>query len=280
MPLYSAHKGGIIQVEIPLIGFGTWLLSGRECENAVRLALEAGYRHIDTAFHYENHNEIAKAIKGYDREKLFITSKLAIGLGQIDDQSVQKSVERALDTALKELQTDYLDLFLIHYPDRDRPIEEILEAMHALVSKGKLRSPGVSNYTQHHLQDAYDRGVKVPFNQVEFHPYLYQKELLEFSLKNGTRLIAYRPFGKGQLLEDEPLFASIGKGHNKTAGQVVLRWIIQKNIPVIPKASSEDHIRENLALFDFELSNKEMAQIDGLNKNFRYCAREWNEFNY
>lgn len=280
MSLYFAAIGGIIQVQIPILGFGTWLLSGKECENAVQLALDVGYQHIDTAFHYENHKEVGKAIKGHDREKIFITSKLSIGLGQIDDDHIEKSVEVALDTALKELDTDYLDLFLIHYPDRSRPLEDILEAMHKQVSTGKLRAPGVSNYTQHHLQDAYDRGIKVPFNQVEFHPYLYQRQLLDFANKHGTQLIAYRPFGKGELIGQEPLFAEIGEKYKKTEGQVILRWIIEKGVPVIPKAASEKHIKENFAVFDFSLSKKENEQIDALNKNLRYCAREWNEFDY
>ncbi|NGX27145.1 MAG: putative oxidoreductase [Chlamydiae bacterium] len=243
-------------------------------------ALEIGYRHFDTAFAYENHKEIAKGIKGFDRKSLFITTKLAIGLGQIDDRKIEKSVEAACDLALKELNLEYLDLLLIHYPDRNRPLEQILEAMHALVDKGKIRYPGVSNYTKHHLQDAYDAGLSVPFNQVEFHPYFYQKDLLEFARKNGTELIAFRSFGKGELIHKEPLFAEIAKAHGKTPAQVVLRWVMQKKIPVIPKASSKKHLLENFSLFDFVLTPSEEEKIDMLNKNFRYCESDWNEFDY
>lgn len=267
-------------MEIPLLGFGTYLLKGKECEKAVSIALEVGYRHFDTALAYENHKDIAKAIKGVDRNELFLTSKLWLTSSNIDDQNVEESVEKELDLVLSELKVDYLDLFLIHWPDRNRPLEAILKAMHKQVEKGKLRFPGVSNYTQHHLQDAYDQGLKVPFNQVEFHPYLYQKQLLDFALQHGTRLIAFRPFGKGKLPSAEPLFAEIGKVHNKTASQVILRWIVQKDIPVIPKATSEKHIRENFTIFDFNLSTEEMEQIDALNKNFRYCDNDWNEFDY
>ncbi|NGX59739.1 MAG: putative oxidoreductase [Chlamydiae bacterium] len=268
------------QEKIPLIGLGTYLLTGKTCTKIVEEALEIGYRHIDTAFAYQNHKEIAKAIKGFDREKLFITSKLAVGLEQINDQNIEKSVEAACDLALKELQIEYLDLLLIHWPDRTRPLEQILAAMHTLVHKEKIRFPGVSNFTKHHLQDAYDAGVAVPFNQVEFHPYLYQKELLDFGREHGTELIAYRPFGKGLLMDQDHLFAEIGKVHGKTPAQVILRWIIQKKVPVIPKASSTKHLLENFALFDFSLSSSEEAKLDAINKNCRFCETDWNEFDY
>ncbi len=267
-------------MKIPLIGFGTWQLHGEECRRAVQLALDTGYRHIDTAYHYENQREVAKAIKGFPREELFLTTKLAIGLTQIDDQNIEESVAAALDEALRELETDYLDLLLIHYPDRSRPLEDILAAMHKQVEMGKLRYPGVSNYTKHHLQDAYDKKISVPFNQVEFHPYLYQKDLWEFAEKHGTQLIAHRPFGKGMLLREEPLFEEIGKKHGVLPAQVVLRWIVQKGIPVIPKASSKKHMEENISIFHFSLTEEEMKQIDSLNKNFRYCQVDWSEFDY
>lgn len=189
-------------------------------------------------------------------------------------------MEKALDLALQELRVDYIDLLLIHWPIRERPLEAIFAAMQKLTEKDKLRFAGVSNYTKHHLQDAYDAGLSVPFNQVEFHPYLYQKDLLEFAASHGTRLIAYRPFGKGRLMEEEPLFEKIAKNHRKTPAQVILRWCIQKDVPVIPKASSREHLRENLDLFDFALSAEEEASIDQIDKFIRYCESDWNEFDY
>lgn len=264
-------------MEIPLIGLGTYSLREKECTEIVKMALDIGYRHIDTAFAYENHKAIAKGIKNFNREKLFLTTKLWM---RQEVSNVEKAVEELCDQALNELNCEYLDLLLIHWPDRALPMEAILEAMFQLVDKGKIRSPGVSNYTIHHLQDAYDAGLKVPYNQVEFHPYLYQKELLEFSKLHGTQLIAYRPFGKGKLLQEEPLFKEIGEHHNKTSAQVILRWILQKNIPIIPKASSQTHLIENFNLFDFELTSEEEAQMDQLNKNYRFCTGDWNEFNY
>lgn len=265
-------------MDIPLIGLGTWNLRGKECQQIAKMALEVGYQHIDTAFSYENHKEIGKAIKGFPREKLFLTTKFLLSL--LDEKKIEKSLETICDLALKELKTEYVDLLLIHWPDRNYPLEAILSGMHALAQKEKIRFPGVSNYTQHHLQDAYNAGLVVPFNQVEFHPYLYQKELLSFCRLQGTQLIAYRPFGKGKLLVDEPLFAKIGAEHKKTPAQVVLRWIIQKKIPVVPKASSLAHLEENLHIFDFSLTPEEEGQIDKLHKNLRYCMTEWAEFDY
>lgn len=256
---------------MPLIGLGTYKLTGSECRKVVEMALDIGYRHIDTAISYENHSEIGKGIKGFERGELFITSKFFL------DQA--GSVDEICNRVLKELKTDYLDLMLIHWPDLSKPMDKILEDLKKVVETGKIRSYGVSNFTQHHLQDMYDAGLKIPYNQVEFHPYLYQKQLLEFCLKNGTQLVSYRPLGKGELVK-EFVFAEIGDKYGKTPAQVILRWVIQQGIPVIPKASGEKHLRENFSIFDFELTEAEMLKINGLNRNLRYCKTEGNEFDY
>jgi len=248
---------------MPLIGMGTWELSGKACTASVEEALLIGYRHIDTAFSYENHREVGKALKRVNREEIFLTTKFT--------PDIKGSVEEVCDLALKELDTDYLDALLIHWPYRDCSLEKILEALFTLVEKDKLRFPGVSNYTIHHMQDAFDAGLSIPVNQVEFHPYLYQKELLEFANRHGTKLVAYRPFGKGKLLKEESLFGEIGEKYGKTAGQVVLRWITQKGIPVIPKASSEKHLKENFESLDFDLGPEDIKKIDELGKKVRYC---------
>lgn len=260
-----------MQGKMPLIGLGTYQLLGKECIKSVQLALDIGYRHIDTAFSYANHQEIGKAIKGFNREELFITSKFGL--------DTDLSVEAACDLALKELKTEYLDLMLIHWPDRSLPLEEIYASLTKVAETGKVRSAGVSNFTEHHLHDLFDRGLKVPYNQVELHPYLTQKKLVDFCVKNGTQLISYRPFGKGALLK-EPLFAEIGKKYGKTGAQVILRWIVQQGIPVIPKAASEKHLRENFEIFDFQLTEDEMVKLDQLNRDQRYCDPDWDEFNY
>jgi len=264
-----------MQGEIPLIGMGTYQLLGKECRSAVQSALKIGYRHLDTALAYDNHKEIGKAIEGFEREELFITSKFFLN----HLSAKQGAVEALCDQVLKELKVDYLDLMLIHWPDRSCPLNEIFAELWKMVEKGKVRSPGVSNFNEHHLQDLYDAGLKVPYNQIELHPYLTQKKFLEFCHANGTKVIAYRPFGKGELTK-EPLLMEIGKRHDKNAAQVVLRWLMQQNIPAIPKATSEQHLKENFNVFDFSLDEEEMAAIDGLNRDFRYCNTDWADFDY
>jgi diketogulonate reductase-like aldo/keto reductase len=264
-------------VKLPLIGLGTWNLRGHECTEAVKRALEIGYRHIDTAMGYENQEAIKKAIKGFERRQLFITSKFELEM--IDLKKIPASVEEVCNLALKQLGTEYVDLFLIHSPDRKTPMTEVFKAMELLVKKGKIKKAGVSNFTIHHLENLLNDGHKPMANQVEFHPYLYQKELWEYCKTEGIQLIAYRPFGKGAILKDLVL-KKIGAAHDKSPGQVVLRWFFQKEIPVIPKAASEKHLGENFNILDFELSHAEIHSIEALHQNKRFCDWDDSEFDY
>lgn len=253
---------------IPIIGLGTWQLKDEICTRAVKMALAMGYRHIDTAHYYENHKAIAKGLVGFPREELFLTSKIAPD--QIDDKNAAKSVEKACDLALKELKVDYLDLWLIHWYEESKPMLEIVAAMEKQLERGKVRSIGVSNYSIEQIQKALDAGLKISANQVEFHPFLYQKELWDYCRSRQIQLVSYRSLGKGALLQ-EPLFHEIGKKYSKTAAQVILRWLVQKEIPVIPKASTEQHLKENLQIFDFTLTPQEMESIDMLDRGLRFC---------
>jgi 2,5-diketo-D-gluconate reductase B len=264
-------------VHLPLLGLGTWLLKGKECTDAVHSALEMGYKLIDTAHAYENHTEIAKALKGFKREGFFLTSKF--WLDQVDDAHVSTSIEKACKQALKELHVDYLDLYLMHWPDRKRPLEKMVSAMLELQKKGWVRAIGVSNFTIHHLQDLLDAGLQVQVNQVEFHPYLYQKELWDFCKKHQIVLQSYRPLGKGTLVEEEP-FVKLAKKHHRTPAQIILAWLMQKKIPVITKSSSKKHLQENLEAQNLSLTPEEMKILDHLNKNQRFCTTEWSEFDY
>ena len=266
-------------MELPLVGLGTWNLRGEECTRVVRLALEMGYQHIDTAHIYENHQAIRKALKGFSRNKVFITSKIALE-EQVDPKRIEQSVHHACDRALKELGTDYLDLYLIHAPNRSFPLHEIYAAMQQLLDLGKVKRLGVSNYTIHHLEDLRREGFVPSANQVEFHPYLNQQELLAYCRAHAIRLISFRSFGKGMLLNEELLFDQIGDKYKKTGAQVILRWLIQQDIPVIPKASSEKHLRQNLEIFDFFLTETEMSQLDHLHRNKRYCRSDNPEYSY
>lgn len=258
------------ELTIPPIGLGTLRLCGEDCISMIKKALELGYRHIDTAPVYHNHQDIRQGIENFDRQKLVITSKYLPEQGDL---------ESACDTALKELGLDYLDLYLIHWPDRSQPMAEILRNMQKLKTQGKIRDFGVSNYTIHHLEDMLKLGISIPYNQVEFHPYLYQKKLLEFCLTHHIQLIAYRPLGKGDMLDD-PLFQQVGDKYSKTAAQVILRWILQKNIPTIVKTNSKKHLEENLEIFDFVLTEEDMLLLDGLNRNKRFCVTRWADFDY
>jgi 2,5-diketo-D-gluconate reductase B len=260
-------------MSIPLIGLGTYRLNGAECTHVVKEALEIGYRHIDTAISYENHREIGKAIKGFAREDLYLTSKFMLDL--LDNTNVEDLAQRILD----ELQIDYLDQLLIHWPDRNRPLGAVLEEMNQLVIKGQVRAIGVSNFTIHHLQDALEYKIPFSVNQVEFHPYLYQKELLQFCRNHAIQLVAYRPLGKGEVAKD-PLIVMLGEKYGKTGGQIVLRWITQKRVPAIPKASSKKHLKENFNIFDFFLDEEDIQAIDRLNRNQRFCMTDAAEFNY
>lgn len=272
--MYNAQN-----MKLPLIGLGTWDLRGPACTKAVRQALEMGYHHIDTAHVYENHAAIKEGWKGFDRTKIYITSKIAVDR-QVDVSKPEDTVQKACEMALQELGTDYLDLYLIHWPYREFPLDRIFRAMERLVAQGKIRKAGVSNYTIHHLEDLRQAGHTPFANQVEFHPYLNQKELLKYCQSHHVELIAYRPLGKGKLLQEEPLFDSIGQKYQKTGAQVILRWFLQQNIPVVVKSSSEKHLRENLAILDFSLSHAEMAQIANLDQNKRYCKPDHAEFRY
>ncbi len=263
--------------KIPLIGLGTWELKGKACTQVVQDALEIGYRHIDTAHVYENHKDIRSAIEGWDRSSLFLVSKLS--MDQVDKDHVEKSVEKAIDLALHELGTDYLDLYLIHWPDRAYPHTQIFQTILKAVEKGKIHRAGVSNFTIRHLQDLLHDGCKIDANQVEFHPYLYQKALWDFCKSHSIELVSYRSLGKGKLIH-EPIFKEIGEKYGKTSAQVILRWLVQKQIPVIPKASSKKHLQENFEIFDFYLSDQEMSKLDSLNQNKRFAMADEPEFNY
>ncbi len=264
-------------MDIPILGLGTYDLRNKECTKIVQEALKVGYRHIDTAQVYGNHKAIGKGLQGFERSELFVTSKFL--LEQINPKKAETSVQKACNRALKELGLEYLDLYLIHWPDRTFPISEVLKTMEALVSAGKVRHIGVSNFTVHHLKDLHRDGCRPEANQVEFHPYLYQKPLLEYCRRHKIQLIAYRPFGKGKLLKDA-LLKELGDQHQRSPAQIILRWLVQHKIPTIPKASSIEHLKENFAIFDFALSHAEMQKLDSLHRNLRFCKPDDSAFDY
>lgn len=260
--------------DMPLLGFGTYRLQGKACTRAVILALEVGYTHIDTAAMYGNHDAIAAALKqtGVDRSALFITSKV------FNDELRHDAVLAACDCALQELQADYLDLYLIHWPSRDVPIAETMRALAKLQQDGKVRNVGISNFNIRLTEEAIRASeVPVAVNQVEYHPYLNQEKLLAFCKEHNVALTAYCPLARGRAAKDKVL-RRIGRTDGKSAAQVALRWLLQKGIITIPKSGTPERIRENFEVFDFTLTDEEMKQIDTIGRSERLIDPGWAEF--
>ncbi len=263
------------KTNIPILGFGTWQLTGNICFLAVGAALKIGYRHLDTAWRYDNHTEIGKAIKqsGLKREQLFITSKLWL------PDLVNYKVTDQLQKSLAQLQINYLDLYLIHWPDRNLSMERILLEMKKLKTKGLIRAIGVSNFTIHHLQDALKTGVEIVDNQVEFHPSLNQKKLKDFCDQHQIALTAYSPIAQGQDLK-LPLIKKLASKYGKSESQIILNWLISKGMAAIPRASNPIHIADNYRTTEWQLSTKDITLIDKLNTNNRIINPPFSDFDY
>jgi diketogulonate reductase-like aldo/keto reductase len=252
---------------IPQLGFGVWQIGPAQTSDAVLAALEANYRHIDTASAYGNEESVGAAIRtsGIPRERIFVTTKLW--------NSDHGNPERALDTSLRKLKMDYVDLYLIHFPVRQR--RQSWRALEMLRAKGKTRSIGVSNFTIGHLTELLADSETVPaVNQVEFHPYLYQQELLAFCQSKGIAVEAYSPLTHGERLKDPKLVAVAKKYSSskpKSTAQILIRWALQHGLVVIPKSSDRRRVVENADVFDFEISRDDMRLLDSFNENLRTC---------
>ena len=247
--------------KVPALGLGTWRLSGEECRRVVERALALGYRHIDTAQMYRNEDEVGKGMQssGVNREEVFLTTKV-----WPSDFSYKRIIETTRES-LKRLRTDRVDLLLMHWPSQGVPLEETLSAMRELQEEGSVRHIGVSNFPPSMVEDA-TRHAEIFCNQVEYHPYQAQDDLLEQAKEMDYLLTAYRPLSKGTILNDETL-QEIAEARGKTPTQVALRWLIQQEkVAAIPKATSEDHLKSNLDVFNFELSEEEMERIFGLSR--------------
>ena len=252
-------------IDIPQFGLGVYLTkSGQECVNAVTWALEAGYRHIDTAKIYGNEKEVGEAVRnsGIERDELFIKTKLW------NDDHGYESALKAFDKILKTLNTDYIDMYLIHWPVKGKR-KESWKALEKIYESGYCKSIGVSNYMIIHLEELFTYANVIPvINQVEFSPYNYQKDLLDFCNKNKIILEAYSPLTRMKK-HDDPNVLSIAKKHNKTVAQVLIRWAIEKEIVVIPKSSHKERIIENANVFDFSIDESDMKILNNLDEGFR-----------
>lgn len=252
-------------VEMPIFGLGVFRSEeGNEVENAVRIAIENGYKSIDTAAIYMNERGVGKAIKGsgITRNELFLTSKVWNA-----DQGYS-STFKAFDESLEKLQTNYLDLYLIHWPKGERSVET-WKAMEEIYANGKAKAIGISNFLVHHLVTFLPFCNVIPaVNQVEFHPELIQPDLFDFCKEKGIQLEAWSPIMKGKVNEI-PLMQALAAKYGKTPVQIVLRWDIQKGVVTIPKSVKPERIISNANIFDFELTVEDMAKIDRLDCNKR-----------
>ena len=273
---------------IPQLGLGVWQTrAGTTCEAAVLAVLEAKYRHIDTAAMYGNEESVGAAIRmsGIRRENIFVTTKLW--------NTDHENPERALDASLRKLNLDYVDLYLIHYPVPER--RQSWRALEALRAQGKTRSIGVSNFAIRHLTDLLAETDRVPaVNQVEFHPYLYQRDLLDFCVARGIVIEAYSPLTHGKRLND-PRLVAVAQRYSKvgqpaarwprlslmekfsrrpgikSTAQILIRWALQHRFVVIPKSARRGRILEDADVFDFEITDEDMQLLDGFNENLRTC---------
>ncbi len=266
------HHVTVKGARVPALGLGTWQLEGTTCNRIVRAALDLGYRHIDTAQAYHNEAWVGQAIaeSGIDRSDIFLTTKIWY------DQLAGADLPGSAADSLRRLRTDYVDLLLIHWPNPRIPLTETLRALEAVRASGRARYIGVSNFTVPLLREAVEQlEVDLLCNQVEYHPFLSQRPVLEFLRGHGMMLTAYSPLARGQVV-NHPVLTEIGRRYDRSAAQVALRWLVeQDDVAVIPKASREENLRNNLAVFDFALSDEDHAAISRLSGNVRLVDPAW-----
>lgn len=265
-------------VEVPEIGLGTHRLIGREGENTIKLALNLGYRHIDTAQSYKNEREVGEAIKRshVDREEIFLSTKIWHTHLEKDD------VLKIAENSLREMDTPYVDLLMVHWPNPEVNIEKTMEAFLSLRDQGKALNIGVANFPLKLLKEVNEELAAPIFcNQVEYHPFLSQFDLLDYTAEQDILFTAYSPLAQAQVMEN-PLLQKLGEKYGKSPAQIALRWLIeQEQVVAIPKASTEEHLKENINVFDFELEDDDFYAIDDIPKDNRIInpdfAPEWDK---
>jgi len=251
-------------IEMPLLGLGVYDMHGKEAEQAILHALETGYRLIDTASMYHNETEVGNAIRhsGLQRKDIFITTKVNNA-----DQGYDVTL-KAFETSLSKLQTDFVDLYLVHWPIKGKR-KETWKALEKIYKGGSARAIGVANYLIPFLEELKTYSDIIPaVNQVEFSPYLFLKDLLDYCRKNTIQLQAYTPLVRGKKFNDARL-VQIAEKYKKTPAQIILRWDIQLGVCPIPKSTNPKRLKENFDVFDFELSQHDMGLISDFNENLR-----------
>ncbi len=259
---FELHNG----VQMPYFGLGVYLSKdGNEVTNAVKEALNHGYRHIDTASIYNNEKGVGIGVEesNIERKDVFVVSKV-----WNSDQGYDTTL-KAFDDSLERLGMDYLDLYLIHWPKGDRS-KETWRAMERLYNEKRVRSIGVSNFLQHHIEDLLTEADIVPMvNQMEFHPYLVQQELVDFCNQKGIQYEAWSPMMQGKIF-DLDILKDLANKYQKTVAQIVLRWDLQKGVVTIPKSVKKERIISNATIFDFELTPEDVQLLDSLDKGQRF----------
>ena len=259
---FRLHNG----VEMPYLGLGVYQAEeGGEVERAVGWALEAGYRHIDTASFYGNERGVGQAVResGLPRESVFVTSKVWNA-----DQGFQNTLD-AFQRSMEKLDMEYLDLYLVHWPVAGL-YKDTWRALETLYAEGKVRAIGVSNFLRHQLEDLLDTAKTVPMvNQMEFHPYLQRQDLQAYCREQGIQYEAWSPLMQGAVF-NLPEMKAMARRYNRTIAQIVLRWDLQKGVVTIPKSSNKERIEANGALFDFELASADMDQLDAMERGQRF----------
>lgn len=253
-------------LEVPEIGLGTYKLHDRDCEKTVRQALDIGYRYIDTAQMYKNEREIGEAlnVSNVPREDIFLTTKIWHTNLEADD------VLQSTEESLRQLDTPYVDLLMIHWPNDQYELRKTIESMLVLRDQGKAMNIGVANFPLSLLKEVND-DIRAPIfaQQVEFHPFIDQLDMLDYAIEKDIMLMAYSPLAKGDVVNNKQL-QEIAEKYGKSPAQISLRWLIeQENVTVIPKASSKQHLQENFNIFDFYLEDEDFEQIDQMKKGKR-----------
>jgi len=260
--------------DLPIAGVGTWNIGGNTVQDAVRAGLDAGCTHIDTAEGYTNEAEIGAAIAEYDREDLFLTSKV------LPKNLNYESVIESCAASLEKLGTDYLDLYLIHWPNPAISLRETLDAMATLHDQGKVRNVGVSNFSSYQLSAAHHvSDVPIAVNQIEFHPWFQRPDLVEYCRETDTVVEAAAPLARTEVFDD-PVIQDLAEQYDRSPAQVVLKWATERNVVVLPKSTSPAHVRQNVELFDWDLAPEDRRRIDDLDRDYPVydtVGRDWTD---
>jgi diketogulonate reductase-like aldo/keto reductase len=263
--------------ELPTVGLGTWELHGETARESIDAALDTGYAHLDTAEGYGNEADVGEALAEHDRDDLFLTSKV------LPKNLAYESVVQACEASLDRLGTDYLDLYLVHWPNPTISLRETLDAMALLHEQGKVRNIGVSNFDAYRLSAArHVSDVPIAVNQIECHPGFYRPDLVEYCRENDVVVEAAAPLARMELFENE-VVRDLADSYGKSPAQIILRWTVEKDVVVLPRSGSPEHVRDNGDLFDWELDpadHERLGDIDRHEPVYDTLTRDWADDTY